>query len=214
MKQTDPSGPAVAATVIASPVGPLYLAATDAGLTHLLFSPQAQRVPAAAAALGTGGEILREAEQQLADYFAGRRRSFELPLAPSGTEFQLATWRELGRIPYGTTLSYREVAHRLGKPQAVRAVGAANGANRISIIVPCHRVIGSDGSLVGYGGGLAIKRRLLALEGVQLAEQRRVPGRGRDGRDHVTRQARAAAGRSRTEHAARSERVEASGRLQ
>ena len=161
------------AAVIASPVGPLYLAATEAGLTELRFSGQPHDVGAAAMAPGTGWHILREAELQLADYFAGRRRSFELPLAPSGTEFQLATWHELRQIPYGATLSYGELARRLGKPQAVRAVGAANGANPISIILPCHRVIGSDGSLVGYGGGLDTKRRLLALEGVPLVGYRR-----------------------------------------
>ena len=179
MKETHRSGPAASApTVIASPVGPLYLVATEAGLTELRFLAQPHDGRAVPTAPGAGGEILREAELQLADYFAGRRRSFELPLAPSGTEFQLATWQELRTILYGETLSYGELAGRLGKPQAVRAVGAANGANPISIIVPCHRVIGSDGSLVGYGGGLDIKRRLLALEGVKLVEHRQPPRAG------------------------------------
>jgi methylated-DNA-[protein]-cysteine S-methyltransferase len=180
MKQPHRSGPAVqTATVIASPVGPLYLAATDAGLTQLRFLAQPHDVRNVVPAQGAGGHILRETELQLADHFTGRRRRFELPLAPSGTEFQLATWHELRAIPYGEMLSYRELARRLGKPRAVRAVGAANRANPISIIVPCHRVIGSDGSLVGYGGGLDTKRRLLALEGVQLVGYPRPPARQR-----------------------------------
>ena len=109
--------------------------------------------------------ILAQAEGQLTDYFAGRLREFDLPLALVGTEFQLAVWRELRRVPYGETTDYGELARRLGRPRAVRAVGAANGANPTPIVVPCHRVIGRDGSLIGYGGGLEAKRRLLALEG-------------------------------------------------
>jgi methylated-DNA-[protein]-cysteine S-methyltransferase len=102
---------------------------------------------------------------QLREYFAGVRRGFDLPLKPAGTAFQLAVWTALRQIPYGETISYAELARRIGNPKAVRAVGLANGANPISIIVPCHRVIGADGRLVGYGGGLNIKERLLALEG-------------------------------------------------
>jgi methylated-DNA-[protein]-cysteine S-methyltransferase len=102
---------------------------------------------------------------QLEEYFAGRRRRFDLPLAPRGTEFQRRVWRALTEIPYGQTLSYGELARRIGKPSASRAVGLANGANPLPIIVPCHRVIGSDGTLTGFGGGLPIKRKLLALEG-------------------------------------------------
>lgn len=101
---------------------------------------------------------------QLNEYFAGKRREFDLPLAPRGTEFQLACWNELQRIPFGSTISYSELARRIGRPNAVRAVGAANGANPIPIIIPCHRVIGANGTLTGYGGGLHIKRALLALE--------------------------------------------------
>lgn len=109
--------------------------------------------------------ILRQAVRELEEYFAGRRREFTVPVAPEGTEFQLAVWAGLTRIPYGTTWSYAQLAQAIGRPQAVRAVGAANGANPIGIIIPCHRVIGSDGSLTGFGGGLPLKRRLLELEG-------------------------------------------------
>jgi methylated-DNA-[protein]-cysteine S-methyltransferase len=101
---------------------------------------------------------------QLGEYFRGARKDFDLMLAPRGTEFQLAVWHELQCIPYGTTLSYGALAQRIGRPNAVRAVGAANGANPIPIVIPCHRVIGANGTLTGYGGGLNIKRALLALE--------------------------------------------------
>ena len=150
--------------MIDSPVGPLLLAASRAGLTHVLFATGRQNE-----AEGEEGpeveRILAEAERQLGEYFAGERREFELPLAPSGTEFQMAVWRGLRKIPFGETSSYGELARRIRRPKAVRAVGAANGANPISIIVPCHRVIGADGSLTGFGGGLPAKRKLLALEG-------------------------------------------------
>ncbi|HYX25111.1 MAG TPA: methylated-DNA--[protein]-cysteine S-methyltransferase [Thermoanaerobaculia bacterium] len=109
-----------------------------------------------------------EVRRQLAEYFAGRRQEFDLPLAPRGTPFQLAVWAELRRIPFGETRSYADVARALGKPAATRAVGRANGANPIPIVVPCHRVVGSDGSLTGFGGGLAAKARLLELEGRSL----------------------------------------------
>ena len=102
---------------------------------------------------------------QLREYFAGARRCFELALAPRGTAFQLAVWRHITPIPYGQTVSYSEIARRLGRPEAARAVGLANGANPLPIVVPCHRVIGADGSLTGFGGGLPIKRALLHLEG-------------------------------------------------
>jgi methylated-DNA-[protein]-cysteine S-methyltransferase len=101
---------------------------------------------------------------QLNEYFAGKRRAFDLPLAPRGTDFQLACWNELQQIPFGGTISYSELARRIARPNAVRAVGAANGANPIPIIIPCHRVIGANGTLTGYGGGLHIKRALLAIE--------------------------------------------------
>lgn len=111
-----------------------------------------------------GGDILRPYIKQLAEYFGGKRQNFDLPLDLRGTEFQLAVWRELLAIPYGTTCSYSDLAERLGKPAAVRAVGAANGANPVPLVVPCHRVIGKGGGLTGYRGGLAIKSELLRLE--------------------------------------------------
>jgi methylated-DNA-[protein]-cysteine S-methyltransferase len=109
--------------------------------------------------------ILLEAIRQLREYFECRLRVFDLPLDMQGTDFQKRVWRQLEEIPYGETRSYRQIAIAVGTPQAVRAVGAANGANPVPIVVPCHRVIGSSGKLTGYGGGLPLKKRLLALEG-------------------------------------------------
>ncbi len=111
---------------------------------------------------------LREAVRQLRAYFAGELERFDLTLAPEGTPFQLSVWNRLYEIPYGDTISYGELARRVGNPNASRAVGLANGSNPISIVVPCHRVIGSNGKLTGYGGGLPIKEKLLALERRQL----------------------------------------------
>ncbi len=161
-----------------SPVGLLLLAASPKGLTHLLFAdddgrplraktrPSSDDGPAARA-------VLRATLEQLDAYFAGARRDFDLPLAPGGTPFQRDVWQALRDIPYGTTTSYRDLARSVQRPRAVRAVGAANGANPISIIVPCHRVIGHDGRLTGYSGGLPAKRHLLRLEGLEnLAHER------------------------------------------
>lgn len=108
--------------------------------------------------------------RQLGEYFDGERREFDVELAPMGTEFQMAVWRELRNINYGETISYAALAQRIGKPKAVRAVGAANGKNPIPVIIPCHRVIGADGSMTGFGGGVEVKKALLRHEGV-LAEQ-------------------------------------------
>ncbi len=107
---------------------------------------------------------LREAADQLRAYFAGELQTFALPLAPQGTEFQQSVWRALQQIPYGETTTYSTIANRIGRPAAIRAVGAANGANPIPIVIPCHRVIGSNGSMTGFGGGIDVKRKLLALE--------------------------------------------------
>ncbi len=107
----------------------------------------------------------RDYQRQLTEYLEGRRRAFDLPLELYGSEFQKEVWRAVERVPYGYTASYGEIASLIGRPKASRAVGAANGANPLPIVIPCHRVIGSDGSLTGYGGGVALKRRLLALEG-------------------------------------------------
>lgn len=121
--------------------------------------------PVAGATRNDKQPLLREAVRQLRAYFDGKLRSFDLPLDMQGTEFQKRVWAELERIPYGKTRSYMQVAVAVGAPHAVRAVGAANGANPVPIVVPCHRVIGSDGKLTGYGGGLPLKKRLLELEG-------------------------------------------------
>ena len=138
----------------------LRLTAGSAGIRAIEFEPFA----AIGAAPNAGNTLLAEAVRQLRAYFAGHLRRFELPLDLVGTEFQRRVWLELTRIPYGETRSYQEMARAIGAPKAVRAVGAANGANPIAIVVPCHRVIGAGGKLVGYGGGLPLKRRLLSLE--------------------------------------------------
>jgi methylated-DNA-[protein]-cysteine S-methyltransferase len=116
--------------------------------------------------------LLASCRQQLQAYFARRRRHFDLPLAPAGTPFQLRVWQQLRAIPYGELRSYREVAESIGNAAAVRAVGAANGRNPIPVVVPCHRVIGSDGSLTGFAGGLAAKQQLLELEAAVLPQRR------------------------------------------
>ncbi|MEY2762961.1 MAG: methylated-DNA--protein-cysteine methyltransferase [Actinomycetota bacterium] len=115
------------------------------------------------------GAIVRQAEQELREYFAGRRRTFTVKLDLEGTEFQRKAWQAMRKIPFGETISYGDQARKVGKPKAYRAVGSANGKNPIPIIVPCHRVLASDGSLGGYSLGLSMKRRLLALEGVSVA---------------------------------------------
>ena len=150
-------------TIHESPVGPLTLIAGERALTGVHFEGYAHGL--APARRDPEAPPLAAAAAQLDEYFAGERRAFDLELELEGTEFQLAVWDALLRIPFGETLSYGELARRLGRPERVRAVGAANGRNPVSIVVPCHRVIGADGSLTGYGGGLDRKRALLALEG-------------------------------------------------
>lgn len=140
-----------------SPLGPLTLTARQNRLVSILFGE--------AAGSESGDPVLREARRQLEEYFAGSRRDFDLPLGASGTPFQQQVWRALGTIPFGQTASYSDVARLIGRPRAVRAVGAANGRNPLAIVVPCHRVIGSDGQLTGYAGGLEVKCWLLAHEG-------------------------------------------------
>jgi len=141
-----------------SPIGLIELGGAAEALTTVAFVEQRR-----------GGvepnAVLDEAWRQLAEYFAGERHEFDAPLALRGSEFQLAVWNQLLTIPYGQTASYQDIADALGKPRAVRAVGAANGQNPIAIIVPCHRVVGSNGKLVGYGGGLWRKEWLLRHEG-------------------------------------------------
>ncbi|HVA55286.1 MAG TPA: methylated-DNA--[protein]-cysteine S-methyltransferase [Gammaproteobacteria bacterium] len=148
---------------LSSPVGELLLAGDDSGL-HMLGFQGGTHPIRLQRHWQEDPRPFRKALAQLRDYFAGRRREFDLPLVPSGTEFQLKVWSALRTIPYGKTWSYAELAQRIRKPKAARAVGAANGQNPIPIIVPCHRVIGADGSLTGFGGGLKIKRILLELE--------------------------------------------------
>ena len=146
-----------------SPIGPLVVASERDALTFLLLPKQGK--PAhVAPGWRRAPQRLREVRAQLAAYFAGKLLTFDMPLAPQGTPFQQSVWHQLRQIPYGDTASYIELARRLGNPSAMRAVGAANGANPIAIIVPCHRVIGHDGKLVGFGGGLPAKRWLLDHE--------------------------------------------------
>ncbi|UOV01046.1 methylated-DNA--[protein]-cysteine S-methyltransferase [Pseudoxanthomonas mexicana] len=147
-----------------SPVGTLTVAATDAGL-HAIEFPR-NRHPADLEGWIPGNHRLLDlAACQLDDYFAAKRCVFDLPLAPRGTEFQRAVWMALAGIGYGETISYAQLAQRVGKPTAMRAVGAANGRNPLPIVLPCHRVIGADGALTGFGGGLPTKQFLLELEG-------------------------------------------------
>ncbi|MFJ1339401.1 methylated-DNA--[protein]-cysteine S-methyltransferase [Pseudomonas caricapapayae] len=149
-----------------SPLGPLLLAGDNQGL-HLLHMDAAQpwELPGDWQPAVTQ---LDDVKRQLDEYFAGKREVFEVRLAPLGTAFQQEVWHALQRIPYGTTCSYGDLAEQIGRPRAVRAVGTANGANPIAIIVPCHRVIGSNGTLTGYAGGVERKQMLLELEGAWL----------------------------------------------
>jgi methylated-DNA-[protein]-cysteine S-methyltransferase len=144
---------------IESPIGSIHLYGSDAGLTHCWFG-SAPELPAAARTT----DMLRRAAKQLEQYFAGTRTSFDLPLAAEGTAFQRRVWQTLVTIPFGMTWSYGDLARAIGQPTASRAVGAANGKNPIGIIVPCHRVIGANGTLTGYAGGLPAKQKLLAHE--------------------------------------------------
>jgi methylated-DNA-[protein]-cysteine S-methyltransferase len=150
-----------------SPVGPLMLAGTADTLAVISFE-RGRRVPRRPDWVRRDAPF-REALRQLGAYFKGRRRDFDLPLAPEGTAFEQRVWQALLKIPYGRTVSYGELARRIGNPNASRAVGLANGRNPLPIVIPCHRVIGANGKLTGYGGGLDTKRWLLTLEGA-LAE--------------------------------------------
>ena len=142
---------------VETPVGTLTIVAGDSGLAAVLFGsePGAAEEP---------HPVIAATARQLREYFDGERRAFDLPLELSGTPFQRRAWLALADVPYGTTRSYGEQARRLGAPGAARAVGAANGRNPLPIVLPCHRLVGADGSLTGYGGGLEIKRALLDLE--------------------------------------------------
>src|SRR5271169_783872 len=162
---------------LASPVGPLFLAASNNGLLALEFdarlpgqqsvrpNPRHLRAEKNAFSFEQAPHLMRPYVPQLEEYFSGKRREFTFSLDLRGTDFQLACWRALLAIPYGETRSYADIARAAGKPQAFRAVGMANNRNPVAIVVPCHRVIASDGTLCGYGGGLDLKRKLLELEG-------------------------------------------------
>jgi len=167
---------------VPSPVGPLFLAASERGLVALEFDarlPGQQTIRPSPRDLRSENRcaenrsirfersprLMRPYADELEEYFAGRRRAFTFPLDLRGTDFQLACWRALLAIPYGETRTYADIARAIGKPRAFRAVGMANNRNPVAIVVPCHRVIASDGTLCGYGGGLDIKRKLLELEG-------------------------------------------------
>lgn len=149
-----------------SPVGKLGISASDDAITRIFFAGKARRQGAtpASCTVETAPEPLRHAVTELAEYFAGTRRTFTVTLAPSGTPFQEAVWAALRTIPYGETRSYKQIAEQIGRPAACRAVGMANNRNPIAILIPCHRVVGHNGALVGYAAGLEVKTRLLRIE--------------------------------------------------
>jgi len=151
-----------------SPVGPLFLAASAKGLVRLEFEARMMRLESETIQLRESKQTLAPFLRELDEYFSGARREFSMPLDLRGTDFQRKCWRALLDIPYGETRSYGEIARAIGHPQAYRAVGMSNNRNPVAIVVPCHRVIASGGSLCGYGGGLDIKRKLLDLEQAQL----------------------------------------------
>jgi len=145
-----------------SPAGPLFISASDSGVTEIKFVNQTDQLTNEEAEIGA---IIKDCIAQLEEYFSGHRKIFSVKLDPQGTPFQKEVWKQLQEIPFGKTMSYLELAKLLGDAKKIRAVGGANGKNPIAIIVPCHRVIGSDGSLIGYAGGMDKKRWLLKFEG-------------------------------------------------
>lgn len=155
-------------TYLETPIGTLLIAGDTEAVRRIDFPKDGKaRTPGEGWTESARGPV-GQAVKQLREYFAGRRAEFDLPLKPEGTEFQRTVWRNLQDIPYGETISYGELAKRVGNPKASRAVGAANGQNPIPIVIPCHRVIGANGKLTGFGGGLPTKEALLALETKQL----------------------------------------------
>ncbi|HLX21723.1 MAG TPA: methylated-DNA--[protein]-cysteine S-methyltransferase [Usitatibacter sp.] len=152
---------------IPTPAGTLFAASTEGAITGIYFENQ-QYFPEITAKWqeDANDPVLRECARQIDEYFDGKRTEFDLPLAPAGTDFQQRVWNEIARIPYGKTITYAELARRAGAEGSARAAGAATGRNPITLVVPCHRVVGSDGSLTGYAGGLPRKTRLLEIEGV------------------------------------------------
>ncbi|MFE5322599.1 methylated-DNA--[protein]-cysteine S-methyltransferase [Paenibacillus sp. NPDC056579] len=164
-------------TEVSSPIGPLIVAASDSGLCHIEFGRfsdnEADLQKWSDRWFGTteweeSGSKLTEAQNQLEQYFDGSRTTFDVPLDLRGTPFQVKVWRALTQVPYGQVCSYKDIGRAIQSEKAVRAVGGANNKNPVPIIVPCHRVIGADGSMVGYGGGLDVKTRLLRLEGYPI----------------------------------------------
>ncbi len=160
-----------------TPVGTLLIAGDASAVLQITFPSQGKAVKAEAGWVKSERGPIGEAMRQLREYFAGERTGFDLPLAPLGTAFQHAVWRQLEGIPYGETISYGELARRVGNPKASRAVGSANGKNPLPIVIPCHRVIAGDGRLGGFGGGLPTKETLLALEQGTSIRNRAVAGR-------------------------------------
>jgi methylated-DNA-[protein]-cysteine S-methyltransferase len=167
MKQTKPTGEQSVNyySILKSPIGGLMLVAADSSLTGLYFVGR-DHLPATSSRWTRKAQhpVLRTAAKQLREYFSGKRQRFSLPLRLAGTEFQKTIWREIARIPYGKTMSYSDLAKQAGAPQAIRAAGTSTGRNPLSIIVPCHRVVGKNGGMCGFAGGLERKRYLLALE--------------------------------------------------
>jgi methylated-DNA-[protein]-cysteine S-methyltransferase len=151
-------------SLAATPVGDVLLTADGSGRLTGLYWPAHRRTPECGAGWERDEGAFAHVREQLAEYFAGARRRFDLDVAAAGTPFQRRVWDALREIPYGETVGYGELAERIGRPGAARAVGLANGSNPLSIVVPCHRVVGAGGALTGYGGGLDVKRRLLAHE--------------------------------------------------
>jgi len=157
---SEQSNSQITQCAIESPIGWWLITAENSAITEIEHVSQKPKLEA------PSSDVVEKAATQLREYFAGERGSFDLPLSPHGTEFQQRVWERLCAIPYGETWSYQDLAESLGDANAMRAVGAANGKNPIPIVIPCHRVIGKDGSLTGYAGGLEVKRYLLELEGV------------------------------------------------
>ena len=149
-----------------SPIGGLTLFARDGALVAIAFDDELRGRAAPDAVDDPADPVLTQASRELLEYFSGARRAFTIPLRARGTNFQRSVWDALSEIPWGETRSYGDIAARVGRPRAVRAVGLANGRNPLPIVVPCHRVIGADGTLTGYGGGLPRKAKLLAIEGI------------------------------------------------
>ena len=163
-------------THLETPVGTLLIAGDDSAVLRIAFPIRGKAANTETSWVESPRGPVAEAVRQLREYFAGKRTGFDLPLAPQGTEFQRSVWRQLQEIPYGETISYGELARRVGNPKASRAVGSANGANPLPIVIPCHRVIAANGTLGGFGGGLPTKQVLLALEQATSIGNRAVAG--------------------------------------